>query len=110
LNRWKNYLLLYTISLDTWLIVFSNRSINVSRSARARGSTAGPVLNCVHSNLCHSSCSTNAENRFLSLFHFVAVMHDRHCGLVVRVPGYRSRGPGSIPDFLRNSWSGTWST
>jgi hypothetical protein len=23
---------------------------------------------------------------------------DRLCGLVVRVPGYRSRGPGSIPD------------
>jgi hypothetical protein len=22
---------------------------------------------------------------------------DRLCGLVVRVPGYRSRGPGSIP-------------
>jgi hypothetical protein len=28
------------------------------------------------------------------------------CGLVVRVPGYRSRGPG----FLRNSGSGTGST
>jgi hypothetical protein len=23
---------------------------------------------------------------------------DRLCGLLVRVPGYRSRGPGSIPD------------
>jgi hypothetical protein len=22
---------------------------------------------------------------------------DRLCGLVIRVPGYRSRGPGSIP-------------
>jgi hypothetical protein len=35
---------------------------------------------------------------------------DRLCGLVVRVPGYRSRGPGSIPalpDFLRSSGSGT---
>jgi hypothetical protein len=39
---------------------------------------------------------------------------DRFCGLVVRVPGYRSRGPGSIPDatrfFLRSSESGTGST
>jgi hypothetical protein len=37
----------------------------------------------------------------------------RLCGLVVRVPGYRSRGPGSIlvlPDFLRSSGSGTGST
>jgi hypothetical protein len=35
------------------------------------------------------------------------------CCLVVRVPGYRSRGPGSIPcatDFLRYSGSGTGST
>jgi hypothetical protein len=35
---------------------------------------------------------------------------DRLCGLVVIVPGYRSRGPGSIPelpDFLRGSGAGT---
>jgi hypothetical protein len=39
---------------------------------------------------------------------------DRLCGLVVRVPGYRFRGPGSIPGatkfFLRSSRSGTEST
>jgi hypothetical protein len=34
------------------------------------------------------------------------------CGLVVRVPGYRSRGPGlihgaALPDFLRSSGFGT---
>jgi hypothetical protein len=37
---------------------------------------------------------------------------DRFCGLVFGVPGYRSRGPDSIPalpDFLRNSGSGTGS-
>jgi hypothetical protein len=28
---------------------------------------------------------------------------DRLCGLVVRVPGYRSRGPGSIPGSTRFS-------
>jgi hypothetical protein len=28
---------------------------------------------------------------------------DRLCGLVVRVPGYRSRGPGSIPRSSRFS-------
>jgi hypothetical protein len=35
---------------------------------------------------------------------------DRLCGLVVRVPGFRSRGPGvgfpALPDFLRSSGSG----
>jgi hypothetical protein len=28
---------------------------------------------------------------------------DRPCGLVVRVPGYRSRGPGSIPGATKFS-------
>jgi hypothetical protein len=40
--------------------------------------------------------------------------NDRLCGLVVRVSGYRFRGPGSIPGatrfFLRSSGSGTGST
>jgi hypothetical protein len=35
---------------------------------------------------------------------------DRLCGIVVRDPGYRFRGPGSIPDFRRSSGSGTGST
>jgi hypothetical protein len=37
----------------------------------------------------------------------------RFCGLVVRVPGYRAIGLGSIsvlPDFLRSSGSGLGST
>jgi hypothetical protein len=42
------------------------------------------------------------------------VLRDRLCGLVVRVSGYRSKGPVSIPDstriFLRSSGSGTGST
>jgi hypothetical protein len=41
-------------------------------------------------------------------------MNDRLCGLVVRVPGYRSRGPGSIPGATRFSekqwvWNGVYS-
>ena len=35
---------------------------------------------------------------------------DRLCGLVVRVSGYRYRGPGFLPDFLSSSGSGTGST
>jgi hypothetical protein len=31
----------------------------------------------------------------------INVIVDRRCGLVVRVPGYRSRGPGSIPGATR---------
>jgi hypothetical protein len=48
------------------------------------------------------------------------ILSDRLCGLVVRVPSYRSRGPGfwflALPDYLRNSrsqpreynWGATW--
>jgi hypothetical protein len=46
-------------------------------------------------------------------FSFLYRYTDRLCGLVVRVPGYRSRCPGSIPGatrfFLRSSGSGTGS-
>jgi hypothetical protein len=41
------------------------------------------------------------------------LLFNRLCGLVVRVPGYRSRGPGLTPGairFLRSSGSRTGST
>jgi hypothetical protein len=34
---------------------------------------------------------------FSWIYLYLDVLHDRLCGLVVKVPGYRSRGPGSIP-------------
>jgi hypothetical protein len=37
----------------------------------------------------------------------VFVLHDRLCDLVIRVPGYRSRGPGSITgatEFSEKQW------
>jgi hypothetical protein len=34
---------------------------------------------------------------------FNSKVRDRLCGLVVRVPGYRPRGPGSIPRATRFS-------
>jgi hypothetical protein len=37
------------------------------------------------------------------IFVFTQVDCDRLCGLVDRVPGYRSRGPGSIPVSTRFS-------
>jgi hypothetical protein len=45
---------------------------------------------------------------------FICIALNGLCGLVVRVPGYRSRGPGSIPGatrlFLGSSGSETGST
>jgi hypothetical protein len=61
---------------------------------------------CTHHALLSNVVSTIVEA-------FVAVEHqllypciiewDRLCGLVVRIPGYRSRGPGSIPRAIRFS-------
>jgi hypothetical protein len=40
------------------------------------------------------------------LFH-INTIYDRLCGLVVRVLGYRSGGPGSIPGTTRKKGSGS---
>jgi hypothetical protein len=37
----------------------------------------------------------------IDIFTVSIICKDRLCGLVVRVPGYRSRGPGSIPGAIR---------
>jgi hypothetical protein len=39
--------------------------------------------------------------RLLQSFKWYLLVKDRPCGLVVTVPGYRSRGLGSIPGFTR---------
>jgi hypothetical protein len=39
---------------------------------------------------------------------FVENLVDRLCGLFVRVPGYRSRGPGSIPGATRSKKCWVW--
>jgi hypothetical protein len=45
------------------------------------------------------------------MFKYYLERYDRLCGQVVRVPGYRSRGPGSVPGATRFSEkSGTGST
>jgi hypothetical protein len=41
--------------------------------------------------------------KYLAHFYFAVQFTDRLCGLVVRVPGYRSRGAGSIPGATRFS-------
>jgi hypothetical protein len=45
-------------------------------------------------------------------FNYGLFIWERLCGLVVRVVGYRSGGPGSIPGTTRkkSNWSGTGST
>jgi hypothetical protein len=54
------------------------------------------------------------NERVTVIIQKVKVSLDRLCGLVVEVPGYRSRGPGSISGatrfFLRSRGSGTGST
>jgi hypothetical protein len=40
--------------------------------------------------------------KYMYIFRLVGLV-DRPCGLVVRFPGYRPRGPGSIPGAARFS-------
>jgi hypothetical protein len=46
-------------------------------------------------------------NSINSLFYSSLFSVDRLCGLVVRVLGYRSGGPGSIPGTTRKKSSGS---
>jgi hypothetical protein len=41
------------------------------------------------------------ENKGENIFESMVILRDRLCGLVVRVPGYRSGSPGSIPGSTR---------
>jgi hypothetical protein len=41
------------------------------------------------------------------IYTFLLLLPDRLCGLVVRVVGYRSGGPGSIPGTTRKKSSGS---
>jgi hypothetical protein len=43
------------------------------------------------------------SQQFFKFVIFFIYFFDRLCGLMVRVPGYRSRGPGSISDATRFS-------
>jgi hypothetical protein len=53
----------------------------------------------LHNNRCENVGSTTAFSLLIYLLY--GVLPDRLCGLVVRVLGYRSGGPGSIPGNTR---------
>jgi hypothetical protein len=46
------------------------------------------------------------SNKLEDVFSDLLRMEDRLCGLVVRILGYRSGGPGSIPDTTRKKVAG----
>jgi hypothetical protein len=60
--------------------------------------TSLPLLDV---SLCSFTVSVISYVLFLILTFFAP--DDRLCGLVVRVPGYRSRGPGLIPGATKFS-------
>jgi PPE-repeat protein len=59
--------------------------------------------------------TTTSSTVFITIHYFNIITNDDHfCGLVVGVPGYRSRGLGSIPGTTRFSekywvWNGVHS-
>jgi hypothetical protein len=48
----------------------------------------------------HKELTLREDSTILLLLYFI---DDRLCGPVIRVPVYRSRGPGPIPDTTRFS-------
>jgi hypothetical protein len=44
---------------------------------------------------------TTCPAHYIALDFIILMKFGRLCGLVVRVPGYRSGGPGSIPSTTR---------
>jgi hypothetical protein len=51
------------------------------------------------------TCTVTAHTSWDNLYIYIYT-YDRLCSLVVRVPGYRTRGPGSIPGAT--IFSETW--
>jgi hypothetical protein len=63
--------------------------------------------------VCACTYEATNNNRIFQFSHVIICKNDRLCGLVNRVPGYSSRGPGfdsGLSDFLKSSGSGTWFT
>jgi hypothetical protein len=55
----------------------------------------------------HSNKQMLMQLYWFTYFEIVVLIADRLCGLVVRVLGYRSGGPGSIPGTTRKKGSGS---
>jgi hypothetical protein len=65
--------------------------------------TEGRTANWVVSD---ANLARQFEVKICRVFSAVLLLRDRLCGLVVRVLGYRSGGPGSIPGTIRKKSSG----
>jgi hypothetical protein len=48
--------------------------------------------------------STKYLRGFINLQKFVEKIYDRLCGLMITVPGYRSRGPGFVSQHYQILW------
>jgi hypothetical protein len=81
----------------------------ISRQNHAAGNDYSDLVN---KELCPRITRLLACNLGIALLSKVYLFRDRLCGLVVRVLGYRSGGPGSIPGTIRKKsrGSGTWFT
>jgi hypothetical protein len=68
------------------------------------------ILSCVNSfvgDKVSDHHETNVKMIVFAYFNVRCIERDRLCGLVVRVFGYRSGGPGSIPGTTKKKSSGS---
>jgi hypothetical protein len=92
---WCKRILVDFNALHTWCTLPSSCTFCLWRFLR--------TLKVIKDNFLCSSCGCMSSNRRLPVFQRNLLPPDRLCGLVVRVLGYRSRGPSSIPGTTRFS-------
>jgi hypothetical protein len=55
------------------------------------------LMHCRYTYVIYNIACTQDRRKIMHFFYLYGRVADRLCGLLVTVPGYRSRGPGSIP-------------
>jgi hypothetical protein len=104
------------LSVHTAICNTQNRHVHVLRTAASvyngHGQTVAlkphaALWNDSMDNLLHGTQSLSYSRLFQQFMDPKGSFPDRLCGLVVRVLGYRSGGPGSIPGTTRKKCSGS---
>jgi hypothetical protein len=98
LHNWK---LVTRGKLTSFFYIHKKKEVSLPHpvSNYSTNHTSNPVMKDLDSKLI--VLSSGLVGKFADLYNTSLIVSDRLCGLVVRVLGYRSGGPGSIPSTTR---------
>jgi hypothetical protein len=104
-SKFKRFLFFLLIDVSCFSVPLTMSSLT---PGGMRTSYLRPLFYSISSKMVDRSSALHAGHSlptgtFLIFSSVTGNRSDRLCGLVVRVPGYRSRGPGSIPGATRFS-------